>query len=261
MTFTIYFMKYSQKTLVGLVAALGFLFQVSPHSSWAESLADGNSASLPVFEGQVEDVGRSGTRTVGQSKDPGARTRESYFDYKPSIGVEFKGTSPGVREVQLLDSAGVRSSVHSMLLSVEYQPRFIQRYGVLGLGAELGIHPPSAPQGQVPGITFAWSAGGRTRYQARFFQEQALVPYAGYQLSLWMHRLRSGTSDALLAHGPLVGIEFLLNALDSKSAARFFEDYGVSRTYILVEGNWMNGKSTSASLESRSFFFGLRFEM
>jgi hypothetical protein len=198
---------------------------------------------------------------AAEGADSQQRSQLSYLEHRPKWGLEFKASSPGVRDFQLTDPTGAMNHLHSIQASLEFQPQSLQRYGVLGIGADFGLHPPSTSGVPAPSVTFSWNFGSHLRYQARFVQEQLLVPYVAYGASYWMYRIRSGEVGGLLVHGPSAGLEFLLNAIDTKSAARFFSDYGVSRTYIVVDGSWATGSAGSVLLSARSFYFGLRFEM
>lgn len=211
-----------------------------------------------------EALSASGTEADSSAtagRDSQQRSQLKYLEHRPKWGLEFKASSPGVRDFQLTDPTGAMNHLHSIQASFEFQPQILQSFGVLGIGADFGLHPPSTSGMSAPSVTFSWNFGSHLRYQARFVQEQLLVPYLAYGASYWMYRIRSGEVGGLLVHGPSIGLEFLLNAIDTKSAARFFSDYGVSRTYIVVDGSWATGSAGSVLLSARSFYFGLRFEM
>jgi hypothetical protein len=63
-----------------------------------------------------------------------------------------------------------------------------------------------------------------------------------------------------MAYGGFAGMMFLLNALDSDSAAGFYSNWGVKRSYLTAEFKGYAGHDTFLDLGGSSLFFGVRIE-
>lgn len=182
-----------------------------------------------------------------------------YQQLKPDWGMELSGSlkalgsSPGIPN---LASGKVRSAS----LKFEYQPSQLQSLGVFGIGPTLNLYPVS-PIGQVTRAAIGiGSLGGQLRYQARYFREQPIVPYAGYSVERMSYRLVSGSKGNLVAKGPFFGALFLLNFVDSETAAEFYVNSGVLRSYLVAEIKTLVGSDSLIQLSGRSYHFGIRFE-
>ncbi|MCC7440986.1 MAG: hypothetical protein IT285_05110, partial [Bdellovibrionales bacterium] len=76
-------------------------------------------------------------------------------------------------------AAGTASSSTNIIaaaLQVEFQPRFLQKFGVLGLGPTLAVYPAGS---LTSSVTELFSFGGQIRYQALMFREKPVLPVAG----------------------------------------------------------------------------------
>lgn len=145
---------------------------------------------------------------------------------------------------------------------VEWQPRFIQRLGVLGLGPSLGVYYSvnNNGSGGFQAVFRNWSAGAQVRYQLRYFREQFLVPMAGYAFEYLTYSVVDGPKGHVPIQGPFFGGMFLLNVVEPDAAAEFFADKGVSRSYLLAEARMLAGQDANISIEGLSYFFGVRVE-
>ncbi len=198
------------------------------------------------------------TATSVTSNSPGKYL--DYNHYRPEWAIELSGTTKGTGDRTLLQSSQP-TSVSSVHLQFEYQPAFLQDLGVFSFGPSLAFHPVISDLPNVqPNLLFAWSGGGQVRYQARFFKNQWIVPMASYSTEFWSYRFRNNLTGRMIARGPSFGAWLLLNALDLRSAQTFFLDYGVARTYLVVEMRTLTGSDQNISLDGRTYFAGLRFE-
>jgi hypothetical protein len=178
---------------------------------------------------------------------------------RPSMGVEISsslqalGKSPGIPN---FESANVRA----LKLEIEYQPPFLQQYGVVGLGVSGSVYPIS-PRGDIADSAFSlWAVGGQIRYQARFFREQILVPMAGYSFEALTYHLADHAAGRLDITGPFFGAMLLLNPFEPSAAGDSWVDSGISRTYIVAELRSRSGTDANVSFSGSSVFLGLRFE-
>ena len=75
-------------------------------------------------------------------------------------------------------------------------------------------------------------------YFLRYSQEQRIVPYLGAGFDAWGYREKTET-DTLegckYGYHYLVGLRFLLDWLDPKSAAYSYRDFGIENTYLVLE--------------------------
>jgi hypothetical protein len=199
--------------------------------------------------------------TIGMPK-PRIKTL-SYHDIRPQWAFQLNASvnpfggqllKPG----HLVDDQG-DNSAYGFQLSFEFQPAFLQSIGVIGLGPTVGVYPIFA--GGVTSNPWAiYSLGGQVRYQARFFRKQFIVPVFSYSVDYFSYRFTSGKSGRFFANGPAGGIWILLNALDPGTAAEFYVDNGVLRTYIIAEARMLEAQSSEVSLSGFSYYFGFRFE-
>jgi hypothetical protein len=179
---------------------------------------------------------------------------------RPSFAIELAG-SP-----QAFGGQGIvpgHSGAESMgtSLQVEYQPNFIQRYGTLGLGPVVSAYPISKGAGVTNNFFSVWALGAEARYQARYINQQFLVPSIGYQVERMSYNFAGGQQGIATLSGPVLGLEFLLNTLDPRRGADFYETSGISHSYLVGEVRDLSGNDNVISVSGLSWFFGLRFEM
>ncbi|MFZ9595837.1 MAG: hypothetical protein ACO3A2_07130 [Bdellovibrionia bacterium] len=189
-----------------------------------------------------------------------------FYDYKPQWGISLN-YSPAAFGGRAL--APQQGSLQATAFSIvtEFQPRFIQSLGVLGIGTALSIYPilgqPSEASPLNPSAFSIWSLGGQVRYQARFFRQQVLVPSVAYAWEYLTYYFNDGPEGHLLLSGPVYGLWLLLNWIDPSTAAHFFIDYGVARTYLIFEARDVRSSQENLNIQSVrgfSYFLGLRFE-
>lgn len=140
-------------------------------------------------------------------------------------------------------------------LRFEWQPPWTQAGGILSIGPTLDY-----TLGLLGG-----GIGGVVRYQARYFRNQPLVPYAGYTALYYISTASIATGlnqlTTSVVHGPFVGGQLFLNFFDDDSASEFFVDYGILRSYLVFELRFMQGVSPLLpTATSPAYYTGLRFE-
>ena len=178
----------------------------------------------------------------------------------PTWGVELAG-SPLVAGGTGLASAHPASDSNGFSLQVEYQPRFLRGYGTLGAGPVAALYPVSTSQGITHNGLSIWSVGAAVRYQARYFRNQWIVPSLGYQYEQLRYTFLTGQQGWTSLAGPVVGVEFLLNALDRERADDLYAAAGISHTYLVAEARDLTGADATIHAAAVSWFFGLRLEM
>jgi hypothetical protein len=182
-----------------------------------------------------------------------------YQQLKPLWGMELSGSLKALgrsSDIPFLTDGKIRAACFKF----ELQPSFFQKLGVLGFGPSIHLYPVS-PIGQVTRAAIGlWSIGSQVRYQARFFREQPLVPYAGYGVERWYYRFVDGSQGRFFAKGPYLGAQFLLNFLDQETAAEFYVNSGVLRSYLVAEIKTLQGSDDLVQLVGSSYYFGIRFE-
>ena len=154
------------------------------------------------------------------------------------------------------------NQIAAFSLGIEYQPAFIQKFGVLSIGPYYTLYPEFTRQGTDAAFALQ-AAGGTIRYQARYFLEQIVVPMIAYQVEHFQYRYSKGPSGSLVAKGPTFGLWFLLNSLDRSTASQMYMNTGISRSYAVLEFRVLQGKNTADDVNfyKGSYYFGLRFEM
>jgi hypothetical protein len=182
------------------------------------------------------------------------------YDYKkPSFGLQFTVTPEAFAHQQLSSLQG-SYSISGFETAFDYQPSIFQNYGILGLGAVLGIYPFLKNSNLTNSAFSIWSWGGRIQYQARYFHRQPLVPILGYEAYQTIYRFTSELYHRILMHGPKMGLWFFLNILDPNSATSFYLDKRILRTYLLLESLYERGNNNSVSIRGWTYKLGLRVE-
>jgi hypothetical protein len=182
-----------------------------------------------------------------------------YQRHQPQFAISIAGALQALDNQNLTRASDSKAQVRGFSAQWEFQPRALQSAGVFGFGPSFGFYPSLPKQGGRGGRS-SWALGGQLRYQARFFREQILVPMVGYQAESLAYRGALGEADRLWLRGPFVGAMFLLNVLDRETAASFYDNVGVSRSYLVAELRQLAGADERISINERSLFFGLRIE-
>ncbi len=180
-----------------------------------------------------------------------ARQSPAFQKMRPQFGLEFDGSAVAFRD------QGVAVPDVEMLL--EYEPPWIQLLGVFSGGLSIGNFPTPVSAGLVAVRLGIWSVGAQVRYQARFFKNQIIVPFAGFGIEAVSYKL-AAVEGRLNVKGPFAGAEILLNTFDGDGAFEFYRDEGALRSYLVAEGRAYAGSDANLSLSGSSFFFGLRIE-
>ena len=183
-----------------------------------------------------------------------------YQRARPQWAVEVAGSLSALGGSPSIPNLGT-SKIRATSIAFEFQPAFFQSLGVLGFGPSISAYPV------LPGTTLVnkgflslVSGGGQVRYQARFFREQWIVPVVGYETQYFHYRLASGSTGNFTMNGPFFGGMLLLNVLDPSTAAEFYVDSGVSRSYLVAELRTSTGHDDNISIDGRSFYLGVRVE-
>jgi hypothetical protein len=178
---------------------------------------------------------------------------------RPNWALQLSGTARAFAGQDVLADQQGRS-VRAGSVSMSYQPGWFQGLGVFSLGLTGGLNYMSDSSSVLSRAWSIWQMGGEVRYQLRYFREQPLVPFLGYEAGLLSYRLQSGASGRPVVQGPVYGLMILLNFFEPDAAAEFYIRQGVSRTYLVAEAKSLTGSDSSISISGRTYFFGLRFE-
>jgi hypothetical protein len=178
---------------------------------------------------------------------------------RPNWGASITGSvgALGAADVTPFQAGSVARALE---IQVEYQPAFLQSIGVLGVGPNVSIIPLGSDGTVTNSPISIWSAGGQIRYQARYFREQPIVPFASFEMQYMTYHLLNGAEGAALLMGPSFGGMILLNFLEPSSAAELYISDGISRSYLVGEYKILEGNGGKISVSGGSVFFGLRFE-
>jgi hypothetical protein len=199
---------------------------------------------------------------IGQSN---ALSNERNYEYemRPSFGIQFMG-SAGAFGNSVISPAqqGVRSG--AFLVQLEYEPRFLQSLGVFSIGPSVGLYPTlgNTPSGEkVTSNAFSiYGFGGQARYQFHYWNDQFFVPYVSYEAQRVHYSINEGGRGDLTIAGGSAGIGLLLNRLATGEARGFRDSFGVSRSYLIVEGKNLTGSDQNVKVSGTSLYFGFRFE-
>jgi hypothetical protein len=150
--------------------------------------------------------------------------------------------------------------VQGLQFQGEYQPQALQSFGVLSVGASLGLYNTSPAGALTDSLGGLLSYGYQARYQAYFIRNQWVVPTIGFGGEWVRYNLKSGATGTVSTTGIFYGAMLLLSAFDSATASELYANTGVSRVYLLAEARSRSGSDANLTLSGQSYFFGLRFE-
>jgi hypothetical protein len=216
-----------------------------------EPVIDAMSEAVPVTEPPVNDSGTS----VQQFKKIAI---PSYRDAHPQFGVEVTFAPNTFTRAPQIQQSDI--TITSFTLGLEYQPPIVQKLGVFGIGATTGLYMVS-PAGTLTanGADF-YSYGGQVRYQAKFLQDQVVVPFIGYGVEYFRYHFTNSSVQDFNRSGPLVGLMFSTAILDRQAMQELYQDWGVSRAYALVELRGSSSGDETIPTNPKTWFFGLRVE-
>ncbi len=218
---------------------------------------------IGVIELSLSQIAWAETSEAVEDSDPESPlhrdSRTPLYQFKrPAWGFELSSSLNAFGKQALTQAQGTRPA-YALSIHFDYQPKFFQKYGVLGIGPSLALYP-FFNSAVAPQVFSVWSAGGQIHYQARYFRNQWVVPVFGYALEYLHYNLARGPDGSVVSHGPMVGLWFLMNVLEPSSAAQFYIDQGVLRTYFVLEGRNFSAQNADLNFTGFSYYFGLRFE-
>lgn len=157
------------------------------------------------------------------------------------------------------------SSLRQLGLGVEFQPRVLQKVGVVSVGVGLGVLPAMSSgltlnTAQVANLGSIWYASGSLRYQLKIVRNQWVVPMAAFHFERASYRLKSGPSGASIASGIGIGALLLLNALDPEISAQSFTESGLTRSYLFGELRMLKASGGALAYSDNALIAGLRLE-
>jgi hypothetical protein len=214
------------------------------------------STELPQQAGQPNPV----ANTVASNSE---NERGYEYEMRPSFGIQFMG-SAGAFGNSMISPAqqGVKS--RAFLVQLEYEPPFLQSLGVFSIGPSAGIYPTlgntSSDEKVTSNVLSIHEFGGQVRYQFHYWNDQFLVPYVSYEVQRLSYNINQGGDGSLTIAGGSAGIGLLLNRLATGEAVDFRRSFGVSRSYLVVEGKNLSGSDQNVKVSGTSLYFGLRFE-
>jgi hypothetical protein len=181
-----------------------------------------------------------------------------YQRVRPEWGADLSYSYRGLGSSTVLTSAPTAKRLSTFSFRLEYQPQFLQSFGVFSLGPSFQyMNLPTEISGS--GLA-CYSLGGQARYQLKLLREQWVVPYVGFGVERVSYALKSGTKSAFVSKGAFFGASVLLNIFEPATAAEAFAGTGIARTYFFAELRSVSGGDKEFPVSGRSTFFGLRFE-
>ena len=205
--------------------------------------------SLSMFSGVYAD-----TSVVDLSKD-------RYAESKPSVGYELAASVPGMGKYGFVNGSETLTPQWTGSFQVDFQPQFLQHFGVGGFGPNFNLSPPPIMTDDTKyKLVYGFSVGAHARYQFKFWNSQPIVPIVGYSGEYYRYKLRSGGANGFIARGPMAGIWIHLNALDEAAARAAFFDKGLARSYIVLEARRLRGSDGIVSMDSQAYYTGIRLE-
>lgn len=184
-----------------------------------------------------------------------------YTHLRPHWGTELSGsmaalgTSTNATEIP---NRGTHK-ISAGRVAFEYEFPFLQALGVFALGPTGSLYF-GGKHADISDARFAfWSVGAQARYQARWFYQQPLVPYAGFSYERLAYNLK-GQSGSTPMSGAFFGGMLYLNVFEKSAAADFYAGMGVLRTYLVGELRTETATASGLNIVGRSIFAGFRFE-
>ncbi len=183
----------------------------------------------------------------------------SYKIHRPQWGLEFTSSLQAFGGQALVVEQGT-NPLYAFSLSAEYQPAFLQNFGVFGIGPTFTVYPAFGST-MTYGFLALLGTGAQIRYQARYFRDQPLVPVFAYSIESFSYQFNSGKTGTLISQGPSLGLWIFLNFLEFSSAAQIYMNHGVSRSYLTLEYRILAGQDANLNFSGGSYYFGLRLEL
>jgi hypothetical protein len=186
-----------------------------------------------------------------------------YLDATPNWAFQILGSTNALGANPI--SAYAYDEISSgITINVEYEPTFLQKFGLIGVGPVLALYPTlgteQSTQSTVAGIGSIFGVGGELTYQAQFLKQQLVVPFASFEVQYIQYTFQNGPQGSAALSGPSLGVELLLNKLDPDAGRQFFISTGLCRAYAVVEIKALSGSDANISVSGNSIFFGFRFE-
>jgi hypothetical protein len=216
--------------------------------------------------GKASMMDAPGTHSAPSALSQAKSALPEAFDEKidlPNLALQLSGTPRAFGGSTISPAQqGVRSG--AFLLQLEYQPDFLQHFGIVSFGPSFGTYPTLGTTQNNKKVTSSFfsltEVGGQARYQFRYFNEQFLVPYVTYEAQSLGYRINDGGSGRLTLAGGSAGLSLLLNTFAPAEGNDFYRNLGVSRSYFIVEGKYLSGSDENVQASGTSVYFGLRFE-
>jgi hypothetical protein len=154
-----------------------------------------------------------------------------------------------------------QTRAYAVSLGLEYQPEFLQTFGVVSFGPVVDGYffsgKPAVVESSKVGL---YGLGGTIKYQGYWMDRQILVPYFGYQLSSYKYSFIDGSSGRMMSGGIFGGVMFLLNVLAPQEAFEGMQSSGLTRSYLTFELKNLTGTSEHMTMGGMQIYFGLRLE-
>lgn len=158
-------------------------------------------------------------------------------------------------------------SISAAGIMADYQPSFLQFFGVFDLGISAGFNPLFGDSASFSSsILNQFSLGVQARYQLRVYDGQPLVPVIGYYADYFFYNFdgSNSTGSAIKGRqtifGPLAGIWLLLNWMEPSTASQYYINAGASRSYLTFEVRKLTTVGGDLPIGGYSYVLGLRSE-
>lgn len=220
---------------------------LAPHRLHALTLAVGLVLSAAAGADEIEPAPAAKPRSNRDHSIP------YYLQKRPIIALQIGGALNSALGAESTIQGASLDSTTSVEVSADFQPPWIQAFGVVAVGVHARHHITS----QASRIT---GYGAQAAYQAKWFTNQWVVPVVRYSLDTLNYKLSGGGTGSLSDPGLTYGALLFLSAADPGAAAEFYNGYGISRVYLALETGQKSASDASFVLSGRVTTASLRFE-
>jgi hypothetical protein len=223
---------------------------LSRHNSWIfNAIASGAFIFFPL----LAPTGGHCDEEIASSMDRAERFMQRIEDDRQWFGVEFSA-APNSFGKPKLTAAGADQAIVPFNLVFDFQ--LSTRAGNFDVGPTFSYY---ASVGDNSLSAHIYGLGGQFKYQARWFHSQFVVPVIGYQIERTL--VVQDTSSQFQSNGLIAGVWIYLNYLEKKAAKDVYNQFGVSRSYLVFELHDIKGSDSTYNLQSKAYQLGLRFEI
>jgi hypothetical protein len=154
------------------------------------------------------------------------------------------------------------NSIANFGFGFDYEPKFLQSFGVVGLGPTFNSYIAQPAGDLTKGPLSIYSLGFSAQYQLKFMRGQPVVPFVGYEYQEIRYSFQRGddTNGWTGSSGLTFGALILLNWMEPSAAFTLFAETGIRRSYLVVELKNLQAGLNLLSSDGDALYFGIRLE-